>query len=134
MKKAVHPVVRAFGIFFVCIGLPSLIAIAWWKAVTFDPYTQSFFTKQWVEPTPDMPGQMRIAGWVFIGLGALLAIEPAVIVALEKRKLKQAFLMVWIGGLVSAFGGAFFLAANSAQAKIDERSSVSVAVTKGTAA
>ena len=134
MRTAVHPVLRAFGIFFVCIGLPSLVALAWLKAGTFDPYTQSFFSKRWIEPTPDMPGQIRMGGWMFIGLGALLAIEPMVVGALGKLKIKQVFLMLWIGGLLIAFGAAFFVAAESSQAKIDEQSSIAFVLTRETAA
>ena len=71
---------------------------------------------------------------MFIGLGALLAIEPMVVGALGKLKIKQVFLMLWIGGLLIAFGAAFFVAAESSQAKIDEQSSIAFVLTRETAA
>ena len=59
-----HPVKRIAGIVFALVLMPLLVVIGWNKAVQFDPYAMSFFTKTYVEPTPDMPEQIRIAGWV----------------------------------------------------------------------
>ena len=120
MTRSSHPIVRVFGVFFAFIGLPLLVFLAWQKAPIFDPFSQSFFTKVYVEPTPGMPGEIRIGGWIFVAMGALLALEPVVVAILGKMKWKHALLMIWLGALVAAFGGAFFVAADSAELRIKE--------------
>jgi hypothetical protein len=118
-----YPLRRAFGFFFAAVGLPALVVMAWTMAPDFDPYTQTFFAKQWVEPTPELPGNLRITGWIMIGLGALFVIEPAVYAALGKRALRDMALLIWLGALVAAFGMAFFAAADAAQNRISQEQS-----------
>ncbi|WP_197920343.1 hypothetical protein [Aurantiacibacter sediminis] len=121
MKSSVHPFVRGWRIFFAGIGMPILVLAAWYKAWSFDPYSEIFFTRFFVQPTPEMPGEIRIAGWLFLGLGILLAAEPAIAALVRRMNWKQAALMAWLGGLTAAFGGAFFVAADAAESKIEQR-------------
>ncbi|MEL7189319.1 MAG: hypothetical protein AAGK17_07185 [Pseudomonadota bacterium] len=123
MAPTSHPITSAFGILFAVVGLPLLVFLAWQKAAAFDPFSQSFFTKEYIEPTADMPREIRIGGWVFIAIGVLLALEPAIAAVRGKLKAKHALLMLWLGALVATFGGAFFAAADSAQLRIEEEMS-----------
>ncbi len=120
MSGKQHPIALAWGLFFGFIGLPVLVALAWWKAPQFDPYSQIFFTRFYVEPTPEMPGEMRIMGWVFAGLGGLLIFEPIVVALFGRLKWRQVALMIWLGGWIAAFGGAFFVAADTAETRIEQ--------------
>jgi hypothetical protein len=101
-----------------CFFMPALVWAAWSKAWQFDPYTMSFFTKTYVAPTPDMPGELRIAGWVLI----VIALLPgyAGFKGMMKRigKIWENLLLLWFGCLIAAFGGAFFIAADAAQVRI----------------
>ncbi len=119
-----HPLSRIWGVFFGAIGLPVLVAIAWYQAPQFDPYSEIFFSRFYVTPSPQMPGEMRIVGWVFVGLGALLAVEPIIAAFLGRLKWRHVALMIWLGAWVAAFGGAFFVAADSAAAKIEQEMGV----------
>lgn len=104
--------------------MPVLIFSAWQKAGNFDPYAEMFFTKTYVEPTLDMPGEMRIAAWVLIGIGALVAFVG--LSGFRKPDLSRmmALLILLLGAEVMAFGTAFHIGAGSAEQKIAERHAV----------
>lgn len=78
----------------------------------------TLFTKTYVSPTLDMPGEMRIAGWVLI----VIALLPgyAGFKGMMKRigKMWESLLLQWFGCLIAAFGGALFIAADAAQVRI----------------
>lgn len=124
LSDKTHPIRQAWGLFFGFVGLPVLVAIAWYQAPQFDPYSEIFFSRFYVEPSPEMPGEMRIAGWVFVGLGALLAIEPILVALFGRLKWRHVPLMLWLGAWVAAFGGAFFVAADTAEAAIERETRV----------
>ena len=98
----------------------TMAAIAWWKALQFDPYTMSFFTKKYIAPSASMPNELRLAGAVIIGLGALVGWLTVRAVAKSRVAARDA----WVAGagaaLVTAIGGAFFVAAHSAQIRITQ--------------
>ncbi len=71
-----------------------------------------------------MPGEMRIMGWIFVGLGALLIVEPIVVAFLGRLKWRHVALMIWLGAWVAAFGGAFFVAADTVEARIEQEMGV----------
>lgn len=103
------------------VFLPALTWAAWNKAWQFDPYTMSFFTKTYVAPYPEMPGELRIAGWVVIALAALPGYAGLKGVVKRIGRRRDSMLLVWVGCLIAGFGSAFFVAADSAQARIAER-------------
>lgn len=113
-----RPVVRAARALVGYVFMPVLVGLAWWKALDFDPYSTSFFTKIYIEPTPGMPDEMRIGGWVFIGIGAVLL--AALLNGLWRRRvmLRNVWQVGWMGLLLMAFGGSFFLAADRAEVAI----------------
>lgn len=115
-----HPFVRAMQWFVVLFFFPALAAVAWIKAPGFDPYTMSFFTKTYVEPTHDMPGDIRIVGWIMIGIGAIVAYAGLKGVVKRIGKWLDNAMLLWIGMLVVAFGASFFAAADSAQERIEQ--------------
>lgn len=100
------------------VFMPALVWAAWSKAWKFDPYTMSFFTKTDVAPTPDMPGELRIAGWVMIGIALLPGYAGFKGVMKRIGKLWESLLLLWFGCLIAGFGSAFFIAADSAQVRI----------------
>lgn len=113
-----RPLHTAMQIAIGFVFLPVLVWAAWSKAWQFDPYTMSYFTKTYVAPSPEMPGELRMAGWVMIALAALTGY--ASIKAIVKRigKLWESLLLLWVACLIAAFGSAFFIAADSAQLRI----------------
>lgn len=119
-----HPVVKFRRIFWALIAMPTLVGLAWWKAVSFNPYTTSFFTKTYIAPTPQFPWEMRVAGWVFVAIGALLLITFAYGMTKKRLRLRECWSELSFSILLVVFGGAFFVAANSAQAHIEHRSMV----------
>jgi hypothetical protein len=112
------PLTAVRQIFFGFIVMPTFVVLAWYKAPQFDPYTMSFFTKTFIEPTLDMPGEIRIIGWVMIGIGAWLVYAGGKSIIKRIGSLRERLLVLWIGCLIAAFGGAFFVAANAAQDRI----------------
>ena len=80
----------------------------------------TLFTKTYVPPTLDMPGEMRIAGWVLI----VIALLPgyAGFKGMMKRigKFRENLFLLWFGCLIAAFVGAFFIAADAAQVRISQ--------------
>lgn len=107
--------------FFMWIGLPGLAILGWINAANFNPYTDSFFTKTYIAPYPEMPFELRAAGWVFIAIGLIIST-----LALRARWLSRvtttgALKAIWFALWVGAFGGAFHFAAVHAQEAMDER-------------
>ena len=96
----------------------TMAAIAWWKAPQFDPYTTSFFTKTYIAPSASMPNELRLAGAVIIGLGALVGLAMVRGVAKARVTLRESLAAGVCAALVMAIGGAFFVAAHSAQVRI----------------
>jgi hypothetical protein len=98
--------------------IATMTAIAWWKALQFDPYSMSFFTKTYIAPSPSMPNELRMAGAVIIVLGALVGWATVRAVAKGRVAARDG----WVAGvgatLVIAMGAAFFVAAHSAQVHI----------------
>lgn len=102
----------------VLIVLPLIVFSGWQKAKDFDPYSDSFFTKTYVEPTDEMPDEMRFVGWIMVGIGGLVAY--AGVSGLRKPELSKgmSLLILLLGLEVMAFGGTFFAAARSVEDKI----------------
>ncbi len=121
------PPINGMQILIAFVFLPALVWAAWSKAWIFDPYTMSFFTKFYVAPTPEMPGELRIVGWIMIAIALLPGY--AGIKGLAKRigKLRENLLLLWVGCLIAAFGGAFFIAADVAQVRIAQEQQTSYA-------
>lgn len=120
MKPLIPNQAREVRKIIVLIGMHLTVGAAWWQAIEFDPYTASFFTKTYVEPTPEMPRDMRIIGWICLGVGALIAIGGVQGFRKATAKAIDLLTVIWLAVLIAAFGGAFFVAANSAQARISE--------------
>ena len=120
-RDAESPLKRLMQVAIVLFFMPALIFSAWQKARDFDPYAEMFFTKTYVEPTLDMPGEMRIAAWVLIAIGALVAF--AGLSGFRKPDLSRtmSFLVLLLGAEVMAFGATFFIGAASAEQKIAAR-------------
>ncbi len=114
-----HPATKLSGLVFAFFMMPFLVVIAWLKAPEFDPYTTSFFTKTYIEPTLDMPGELRIAGWVFIGIGALLMFAAVNGLVKARVRFREIWVVLWVSISIALFGGAFFVAADSAQSRIE---------------
>ena len=123
MKEPEHPAAVIRRILFAGVFMPVLVGVAWWKAADFDPYTSSFFTKTYIEPTLGMPGELRMAGWVFIGVGVLLFAITLYGLLRIRVVLREVAVVIWVAVLFMAFGGAFFVAADSAQEAITARES-----------
>ncbi len=120
VRDANHPATKASGLVFAYFMMPFLVGIAWWKAGEFDPYTTSFFTKTYVEPSASMPDELRIVGCVLIAIGALLIVSCASGLAKARVTFREIWIVIWIGICVAAFGSAFFVAADSAQDRIEQ--------------
>jgi len=110
---------RVFAL-FALFALPLLVYLAWHNAYQFDPYTDSFFTKQYVEPTPGMPGEIRIMGWLFVGIGVLLALASLNAFIKKRVQFRDFAIGLWASVLVAAFAGAFFVAADTAEVRIEQ--------------
>lgn len=121
-REPESPLRRLTQVAIVFVALPTLVTLAWLNAGQFDPYTDSYFTKTYVEPTPEMPGEMRIAGLVLAGIGGLVALAGLSGLRKAGNSRKAALLVLLLGGEVMAFGGAFFVAAGSAEDRIALRS------------
>lgn len=119
-----HPATKASGLLFALFIMPCLVVIAWMKAPGFDPYSMSFFTKTYVEPSPEMPGELRIAGLVFIGIGSLLLLAGINGLAKARVRLREIWMVLWIGFCIVLFGSAFFVAADSAKDRIEQEQSL----------
>lgn len=102
------------------VFMPALVWAAWSKAWQFDPYTMSFFTKIYVAPTPEMPGELRIAGWVMIVIAALPGYPGIIGIVKRIGKLRHSLMLLWLACLIAAFGGSFFIAADAAQVRISQ--------------
>lgn len=115
MAEPAHPIVAVRRVLMAGVFMPVLVGLAWWKAVQFDPYTTSFFTKTYVAPSPAMPDEFRLFGGVVIVIGALVILAFAN--GLWRRRV--VFREIWLEMLwalqVIAFGGAFFVAADRAE-------------------
>jgi hypothetical protein len=120
-RMSESPLTRAVQVFIVGFSMPVLVGLAWWKAPRFDPYTMTFFTRTHVVPTPEMPGEMRIAGWIMIGIGALLLWVTLQGIRKKVHTLRETAMIFLMGLEIAAFGGAFFVAADSAQHRLAER-------------
>jgi len=103
--------------------MPVLIGIAWWHAPKFDPYTMSFFTKTYVEPTPEMPRDFRIFGGIVVGLGAMLGWATLQGIRKKVHSLRDTMLVGLMALEITVFGGAFFVAADAAQTQIEQEQS-----------
>ncbi len=119
-SDADHPVTKIMQVAWVGFMLPVLIGIAWWKAPQFDPYTMSFFTKTYVEPTPEMPRDFRIFGGVVVGLGVLLGWSTLQGIRKKVHTLRDTVIIGLMALEIAAFGGAFFVAADAAQDRIEQ--------------
>ena len=113
--------VQAWRWFFVWIGMPGLAILGLTNAANFDPYTDSFFTKTYIAPYPDMPFELHAAGWVFVGIGLVIATFALRARWLFRVTTVGALKAIWFALWVGAFGGAFHLAAVQAQKAMDER-------------
>jgi O-antigen/teichoic acid export membrane protein len=109
------PLITAVQVFFVGVFMPLLVGLAWWQAPQFDPYTMKFFTRTHVAPTPDMPDEMRIIGWIMIGIGALLLWVTFQGIRKKVHNLRETTMILVMGIEIAAFGGAFFVAADAAR-------------------
>ncbi len=121
MADPPHPIAAILRLLISTVFMPALVVLAWWKALQFDPYRTSFFTKTYIEPTRDMPDEFRIAGWVIIGIGALVIAALANGLLRRRVVFREIWTAMWMGLLLAAFGGAFFLAANQAEEAIAAR-------------
>lgn len=114
------PILMFRKMFFVGIVLPTTIAFAWWKAPQFDPFTTRFFTRSYIEPTAEMPGDLRVLGWVLISLGGLLGWVTLQGVRRAVHTRGETAILALLALEVAVFGGAFFVAADSAEERIAE--------------
>ncbi|MBN8501452.1 MAG: hypothetical protein J0M19_09915 [Sphingomonadales bacterium] len=115
-----NAVAKVRQIAFVGVMMPVLVALAWWQAPQFDPYTMSFFSKNYVTPTPEMPRDLRIFGGVMIGIAALLGCATVQGIRKKVHDLRGTVLLTLMGIEIAAFGGAFFVAADAAQVRIEQ--------------
>ena len=118
IRMSDSPLTTAMQIVFGFVVMPTLVWAAWSKAWQFDPYTMIFFTKTYVVPTPEMPNELRIAGCVMIAIAALPGYAGFKGIVKRIGKLRDSLLLLWVGCLIAAFGGAFFIAADAAQVRI----------------
>jgi hypothetical protein len=118
MADPPHPIAAMLRLLISTVFMPALVVLAWWRAEQFDPYTMSFFTKTYIEPTPDMPDEFRIFGWIIIGIGALVLAAMANGLWRKRVVFREIRMAIWMGFLIAAFGGSFFLAANRSESAI----------------
>ncbi len=121
MAEPSHPIAQTARLLIAIVFMPALVILAWSKAAQFDPYTMSFFTKTYIAPTADMPFQFRMAGLVFVGVGALLLALSAYGLWRGRVVFREIWMMVWMGLMFAAFGGSFFLTADRAEKAISAR-------------
>ena len=107
---------EAFGL--VIVG--ALAVIAWWNALRFDPYTMSFFTRQYIAPDPDMPRDLMIFGAVLAAIGGLVMLAGLKRIWRRQLTWYQAGVGMFGAFLVILFGAAFFVAADSAERHIEQ--------------
>ncbi len=120
VRDSNHPATKASGLLFAFIVMPVLIVLAWIKASDFDPYTTTFFTKAYVEPTASMPDELRIVGGLLfvIGVGLMLICTHGLVKA--RVTFRDIWIVMWVSVSIAAFAGAFFVAADSAAVKIEQ--------------
>lgn len=111
---------QAFGLVFVGFIMPVLLVITWRMALQFDPLTMNVFVKNAVELTPEMPGQMRIGGFVIMGFGALLGFGAVQGFFRQTANLRQAAVMMLAGLEIAALGGGYFVVADVVKAKVEQ--------------
>lgn len=128
VRMSDSPLTTVMQSVFAFVVMPVMVGSAWLKAEQFDPYATSFFTKTYVEPTADMPDEMRLAGWVFIGIAVWLGYVGIKGIAKRIGKLRECLVLVWVACLIAAFGGAFFVAAGAAQVRITQEQQKSKSV------
>ena len=121
MTASANALAQALRLFFAFFLFPAVVAAAWVKAVRFDPYAMSFFTREYIAPTPEMPGEIRLFGWIVIGIGAVLALAACRAGAKGLVPWRDAGLTLWVCALVAALGGAFHLAADRAAEAIAQQ-------------
>jgi hypothetical protein len=121
MSNPTHPIAALSRILIATVCMPALVVLAWWKAADFDPYAMSFFTKTYIAPTPSMPGEMRIFARIVIGSGIFLLAALANGLWRGRVTFREIWMAMWMGLLVMAFGGAFFVAADNAEEAIAAR-------------
>lgn len=117
-RTSESPLTRAVQMLFVGVFMPVLVGTAWRNAPGFDPYTMRFFTRSHVAPTTDLPDEMRIIGWIMIGIGALLLWATFQGMRKKVHNLRETAMILLMGLEVAAFGGACFVAADAAQDRI----------------
>lgn len=121
MSDPRHPIAGGLRVLIALGLMPVLVLLAWWKAGQFDPYTMSFFTKIYIEPTPGMPGELRTAAWIVMGIGALMLAALANGLIQRRTAFREIWMATWMGLLIIAFGGAFLVAAERAEMAIAAR-------------
>ena len=99
----------------------TLAAIALWKAPQFDPYTMSFFTKQYIAPDPNMPRDLRLGGAVFAAIGGVIMLLGFKTIWRRQLTWREAGIGLLGSALVIIFGSAFFIAANSAERHMEQK-------------
>lgn len=125
IRMSDSPLATVMQIIFAFVVMPFMVWAAWSKAWQFDPYTMSFFTKTYVVPTPEMPDELRIAGCVMIAIAALPGYAGFKGIVKCIGKLRDSLLLLWVGCLIAAFGGSFFIAADAAQVRISQEQQTS---------
>lgn len=101
--------------------VPALVLAAYWRANQFDPYTVTFFTKQIVEQTATLPDDIRLGGWICLGIGGVLALIAVDAVRAGRLVWRDVLMTVWLGVMIAVLSGAFFLAADRAQDRIAQQ-------------
>lgn len=124
VRDSNHPATKFMGRLFAFLFMPLLVVAAWWKAQDFDPYTSSFFTKEYVEPTASYVTELRIGGAVIVVLGIGLVLAAVNGVRKKRVAWKEIWIVPWCGVLIALFGGAFFIAANASQERIEQEMAV----------
>nr|WP_298927154.1 hypothetical protein [uncultured Erythrobacter sp.] len=98
---------------------------AWNKAIGYDPYTVTMFpVKQAIEVTSDMPDELRFLGLFLVLLGGGLALLTLLGAKRGAAALLDVWIVVWIGGMIAAYGASFFVAADYAEARILQENGV----------
>jgi hypothetical protein len=110
-----------FRSLFGLVIVGTMAALAWWKAPDFDPYSATFFTKQYVAPYAEMPRDFRIGGTVFAAIGGLIMLAGLKTIWRRQLTWRQAGVGIVGSLLVIAFGSAFFVAASSAERRIEQQ-------------
>lgn len=111
MTKREHPAAAIRRVLLACVLMPLLVAVAWWKALHFDPFTTSFFTRTYVAPSAETSSALRVFGAVVIAVGLLVAASLAVGLYRKRVVFREVRLALFLAWQVLAFGAAFFAAA-----------------------